>query len=233
MERGDGYQGSLDEPLIDDGSGSKSAPSRTTVKRDSGELRASVRAQILRKRIDAAESLAVHPYAQVLLAFSLAAGAEALRDFRAAEHELEDYPDGLYVLLDGLASCERYEATLGLLGWAYVARAVEVSWRHEYEQVVSALVLAVTPTGPERRVIGVGPIGTDKANAAQVRFQRTVIEAMFEIVTDAVPPETVVSGLTPRWSEAWAEGWSAFGRLLGGYEDVRRPPAEQVVLAAP
>lgn len=197
------------------------------MKRDAVDLRASLRAQILRKRIDAVESLAIHPYAQAILAFSLAAGAEALHDLRATEDEQRD-DDALDVLLNGLVNCERFEAALGLLGWAYAARAVEVSWGHEYEQVVSALVVAVTPTGPERRVIGVGPIG-DKTNAAQVRFQRTVIEAMFEIATDAVPPETVVSGLTPRWSEAWAEGWSAFGRLLGGYEGVRRPAPDQVI----
>jgi hypothetical protein len=202
------------------------------VKRDSGELRASLRAQILRKRIDAVESLAVHPYAQALLAFSLAAGAEALRDFRAAELELADYPDGLYVLLDGLASCERYEAALGILGWAYAARAVEVSWGPDYWQVAPALALAAQPVGAERRVIEVGPVGTP-AGGGQLRFQRTVIAAMLEITTDAVPTDTAVSVLLPRWSEAWAEGWSAFGRLLGGYEDVRRPPAEQVVLAAP
>jgi hypothetical protein len=184
------------------------------------QLRASVRRRLLRQRVEGIEALPLDRYLQAVLSFALAAGAESLAALQA---ELDSSPSATG--FEGFAarigsSSERYDLAVGVAGWAYAARVVEITYSEKYEDVIGLVVQALPPKSrAERRIVDFGALARRETSMEKARllFQRTVLSVLGEAVHEVPPSEDSVARTLPLWLLAWAEGWAAFGQLQGQY----------------
>jgi len=185
------------------------------------QLRPSIRSRVLRDRIEQIEALPLDPYLQAVVSFAFAAAAEALATFHANVYGEDDGDSGVSLeLLSSIGgSSEGFDRALGAVGWAYAARAIEVTWNDCYEEMLAAATAVLSPRSePERRILDHGRVGGPRLEAeGHDAFQRTVLASMHAAVIDRTPSDRELRTALGAWLIAWADGWAAFGRLAGQY----------------